>query len=86
MIGTSFSPSSGLEEVFNRLSSSKFFCSKSIGGKSKLEESLKSFSEIRAVTTKDDVQGKLKNRGIYCVLVGYSVYHANGVYEMLNFD
>jgi hypothetical protein len=48
--------------------------------------SLKSFSENGIVTTKENVQGKLKNCGIYCVLVGYSVYHANDVYEMLNFD
>jgi hypothetical protein len=38
------------------------------------------------VTTKDDVQGKLRDRGTFCMFVGYSVDHANNVYRMLNLD
>ena len=54
--------------------------------KPKLAEKLKSFGEIGVVTTKDDIQGKLKNRGTFCMFVGYSVDHANDVYRMLNLE
>jgi hypothetical protein len=38
------------------------------------------------VTTKDDIQSKLKNRGLTYMFVGYSVDHANNVYIMLNLN
>ena len=56
------------------------------GAKPKLPSALKAFGEIGVVTTKDDIQGKLKNRGTYCMFVGYSVNHANDVYRMLNLE
>jgi hypothetical protein len=56
------------------------------GCKSKLPTSLRSFGEIGVVTTKANIQSKLKNRGTPCMLVGYSVHHANDVYRMLNLD
>jgi hypothetical protein len=57
-----------------------------ISGKPNLAEKLKSFGEIGVVITKDDIQGKLKNRGTFCMYVGNSVDHANDVYCMLNLD
>jgi hypothetical protein len=54
--------------------------------KPKLPTSLRSFGEIGVVTTKANMQSKLKNRGTPCMFVGYSVHHANVVYRMLNFD
>ena len=42
--------------------------------------------EIGTVTIKDDIQGKLKNRGKACVFIGYSVDHVNNVYQMLNLN
>jgi len=53
------------------------------GIKPKLPAHFKLFWEI---TVKDDIQGKLKNRGKACVFVGYSVDHANNVYRMLNLN
>jgi hypothetical protein len=47
---------------------------------------LRSFGEIGVVTTKDNIQSKLKNRGTPCIFVGYSVHHENDVYRMLNLD
>jgi hypothetical protein len=38
------------------------------------------------VITKDDVQGKVKDCGLICMLVGYSVDHTNDVYRMLNLN
>jgi hypothetical protein len=56
------------------------------GSKPKLPASLRSFAEIGVVTTKNYIQGKLKNRGTPCIFVGYSVHHAHNVYRMLNFE
>jgi hypothetical protein len=47
---------------------------------------LRSFGEIGVVTTKANIQSKLKNRGTPCMFVGYSVHNANDVYRMLNLD
>jgi hypothetical protein len=47
------------------------------GGKPKLAEKLKSFGKTGVVTAKDDIQGKLRNQGTFCMFVGYSVDHAN---------
>jgi hypothetical protein len=52
------------------------------GCKPKLPASLRSFDKIEVVTTKDKIRGKLKNRGIPCMFVGYSVNHAHDVYRM----
>jgi hypothetical protein len=56
------------------------------GCKPKLPTSLRSFDEIGVVTTKANIQRKLKNRGTPCMFVGYSVHHVNDVYRMLNLD
>ena len=56
------------------------------GCKPKLPASLRSFGEIGVVTTKDKIQGKLKNRGTPCMFVGYSAHHAHDVYRMLNLE
>jgi hypothetical protein len=53
------------------------------GCKPKLPTSLRSFGEIGLLTTKGNIQSKLKNRGTPCMFVGYSVNHANDVYSML---
>jgi hypothetical protein len=52
------------------------------GCKPTLPASLRSFGKIEVVTTKDKIRGKLKNRGITCMFVGYSVNHAHDVYRM----
>jgi hypothetical protein len=54
--------------------------------KPKLPTSLRSFGEIGVVTTKANIQSKLKNRGTPCLLVGCSVHHENDAYKMLNLD
>jgi hypothetical protein len=56
------------------------------GCKPKLTTSLRSFGEIGVVTTKANIQSKLKNRGLPCKFVEYSVRNANDVYRMLNLD
>jgi hypothetical protein len=56
------------------------------GCKPMLPTSLRYFGEIGVVTTKGNIQSKLKNRGTSCMFVGYSVRHANDVYRMLNLD
>jgi hypothetical protein len=49
----------------------------------KLPESLGAFNEV-VVTTKNNIQGKLRNRGTVCMFVGYSVDHAHNINCMLN--
>jgi len=56
------------------------------GCKPKLAPSLRVFGEMGVVTTKSDIQGKLKNRGTTCMFMGYSVDHSNDVYRMLNLE
>jgi hypothetical protein len=56
------------------------------GCKPKLPTSLKSFGEIGVVTTKANIQSKLKNRGTPCMFVGCSAHHENDVYRMLNLN
>ena len=56
------------------------------GSKPRLPKSLRSFGEIGVVTTKSNIQGKLRNRGTVCMFVGYSVDHAHDVYRMLNLE
>jgi Reverse transcriptase (RNA-dependent DNA polymerase) len=56
------------------------------GCKPKLAPSLRFFGEMGVVTTKKDIQGKLKNRGMTCMFMGYSVDHSNDVYRMLNLE
>jgi hypothetical protein len=36
--------------------------------------------------TKNDIQGKLTNRGTPCIFMGYSINHAHDVYRMLIMD
>jgi hypothetical protein len=45
------------------------------GCKPKLPTSLRSFSKIGVITTKGNIQSKLKNRGTPCMFVGYSLHH-----------
>jgi hypothetical protein len=56
------------------------------GSKQKLPSSLKIFGEMGVVTTKDDIQSKLKNRQLTSMFIGYSIDHANDVDQMLNLD
>ena len=56
------------------------------GCKPKLNSTLKIFGEIGVVTTKDKIQGKLKNRGTPCMFVGYTENHSSDVYRMLNLE
>jgi hypothetical protein len=56
------------------------------GSKPKLPESLKAFGEAGVVTTKNNIQGKLRNRGTVCMFVCYSVDHAHDAYRMLNLE
>jgi hypothetical protein len=49
------------------------------GFKPKLAPSLRIFGDI--VTTKDDIQVKLKNHGTTCMFTGYSVDHSIDVYR-----
>jgi hypothetical protein len=56
------------------------------GFKPKLPESLRSFGEVGVVTTKSDIQGKLRNRGTVCMFVGYLFYRAHDVYCTLNLE
>jgi hypothetical protein len=55
-------------------------CQLMFGSKPKLPSSLKIFGEMDVVTTNNDIQSKVKNEGLTCMLVGYSVDHANNVY------
>lgn len=55
-----------------------------LGSKPKLPTILRIFREMGSVTTKDDIQGKLKNRRMACIFVGYSVDHTNDANWMLN--
>jgi hypothetical protein len=54
-----------------------------IKAKPKLPESLRSFGEIGVVTTENDIQGKLSNRGISCMFMGYSINRAHDVYRII---
>jgi hypothetical protein len=56
------------------------------GNEPRLPESLRSFVEIGFVTTKNDIQGKLSNRGTPCMFMGYSIKHAHDVYRMSNIE
>jgi hypothetical protein len=53
------------------------------GCKPKLPTSLRSFGKIGVVTTKANIQSKLKNRGTPRMFVGYSVHHSNDVYRIV---
>jgi hypothetical protein len=46
------------------------------GSEPKSTPSVRGFAEMGVVTTKNDIQGKLKNRGNTCMFMGYSV---NGI-------
>jgi hypothetical protein len=54
--------------------------------KPKLPTSLSFFGEIGVVTTKANIQSKLKNRGIPCMFVGCSVHNEYDFYRILNLD
>jgi hypothetical protein len=74
---------SNITSIKNKLTCpSQLLC----GCKPKLSESLQSFGEIGVETTKNDIQGKLTNRGTRRMFMGYSVHHAHDVYRMLNTD
>jgi hypothetical protein len=54
------------------------------GKQSEKFEFLRKFGEVAVVTNKDNIQGKLENRGITTLFVGYTENHSNDVYRMLN--
>jgi hypothetical protein len=54
------------------------------GNKLKSSSSLKIFREMGVVTTKDDIQSKLKKQGVTYMFMVYSVDHGNDVYRILN--
>ena len=54
------------------------------GNKSHCVNNLRLFGEMGVVTTKEKIQGKLKDRGTVCMFVGYPPSHACDVYRMLN--
>jgi hypothetical protein len=56
------------------------------GCKPKLPTSLRSFGKIDVVTTKANIQNKLRNRVTTCMFFGCYVHHPNDVYRMLNLD
>jgi hypothetical protein len=56
------------------------------GNKPRIPESLRSFDENGVVTTKNDIQWKLTNRGTRCMFMGYSINHAHDVYRMSNIE
>jgi hypothetical protein len=45
---------------------------------------LRTFDQMRIVTTKSKIQGKLKDFGTACMIVGYPPNHVCDVYRMLN--
>jgi hypothetical protein len=54
--------------------------------KPKLPIILISFGERGLVTTKDDIQGKLKNRVLISMFVVNSIDHASIIYRILNLN
>jgi hypothetical protein len=56
------------------------------GYKPKLPTSLRSFGKIGVITTKANIQSKLKNRETTCMFVVYSIHNAIDVYRMLHLD
>jgi hypothetical protein len=51
-----------------------------------LHTSLKMFSEVGVVTTKDKIQAKWTNQGATCIFVVYAEKHSKDGYQMLNLD
>jgi hypothetical protein len=51
-----------------------------IGCKTKLNYNLKTFGKIGVVTTKDHIQGKLRNQGKTCMFVGYTENYPRDVH------
>ena len=47
-----------------------------LGCRPRIESNLRIFGKIEVVTTKDDIQGKLKNRDTPCMFVGHPVKHS----------
>jgi hypothetical protein len=45
---------------------------------------LKRFGEMVVVTTKEKIQGKLSDRGMVCVLVGYPQHHLDDIYRLFS--
>jgi hypothetical protein len=45
---------------------------------------LRKFREMCVITTKDEIQSKLADKGTTCMFVGYGVDHASDVYRFLN--
>jgi hypothetical protein len=54
------------------------------GNKSHCVNNLRLFGKMGVVTTKEKIQGKLKDRGTVCMFVGYPPSHACNIYRMLN--
>jgi hypothetical protein len=47
------------------------------GNKPRLPESIRFFGKIGVVTTKSNIQGKLRNHGTVLMFVGFSVDHCS---------
>jgi hypothetical protein len=56
------------------------------GSRPKLPKGLRNFGEMGVVTNKDDLQRMMKNCGLACMFVRYSVDHTNYVYRILNLN
>jgi hypothetical protein len=56
------------------------------GCKPKLNSKLRAFGEIGVVTTKDKIQGKLRNRVCACMFIGYTENHSSDVFWMLKLE
>ena len=69
-----------LSNIMATLSENKCQLELLIGCKPKLNYNLKTFGEIGVVTVKDHIQGKLRNQGTTCILVGYTENYSRDVY------
>jgi hypothetical protein len=56
------------------------------GSHPKLDSSLMTFTEIWVLTTKDKIQGKLRNRGSTCMFVSYTDTHSRDLFRMFNLE
>jgi hypothetical protein len=75
-----------LHNITSNKAKDKFHFQIMFGRKPKLPTNLIIFGETGVVTTKDDIQGKLKNRGSTCMFAGYSVDYENDAYRTLNLN
>ena len=75
-----------LSNIISTKSGGKYSYKLLLGCKLRLSLSLRAFSEVSVVTTKDKIQGKLKNRGTTWIFIGYIANHSRDVFQMLNLE